>query len=210
MAVFLRGVGKAHQRGDGFLRQHQTAIRKADADAAGDVQQVKKSALLGKRKVAVAGAEAVCQKARRKLRFQVAAQIVADVFNRGPGGGVENDCLAHAAGLCRAQEPLRLASQRDRHQNHLTAVLQKRGHVLPLGPKLRTGQRAVRQQIEKPPDCPRPGGFKDSAFTAADLVFQFIGDGTSEPAQVLQRFLPADAGQLCIRHGCPSPPNQYE
>ena len=57
MAVFLRGVGKAHQRGDGFLRQHQTAIRKADADAAGDVQQVKKSALLGKRKVAVAETE---------------------------------------------------------------------------------------------------------------------------------------------------------
>ena len=66
MAVFLRGIGKAHQRGDGFLRQHQTAIRKADADAAGDIQKIKKGALLGKGKVAVAGAEAVGQKVRRK------------------------------------------------------------------------------------------------------------------------------------------------
>ena len=210
MAVLLRGIGNPQERGDGFLRQHQPAFREADADAAGDIQKIKKGALLGKGKVAVAGAEAVGQKARRKPGFQIAAEVVADVFDRGPGSSVEDHRLTHAAGLGAEQEALGLAAERGRHEDHLRAVFQKLGHIAPLRPEKGSRERTVRQEIEKAPNRPGPGGLENPVFTAGDLGFQFVGDGTAEPAKILQRFIPADAGQFCIRQGTPSPPNEYE
>ena len=200
MPLRLGAVRDADQRRDRLLRQHETAVRQAHADAARHVQHVKQLPLLRQGHVPVAGAEAVGQIPGAQLIREIGAEIVADVFDGGAAAGVQDHGLAHVLELGAADQALDLGPERRRHEDDRAALAQQRAHRLARGGVAGPLEPPVRQQREEPPHRARPRRLQKRPLAALERRGELLRQADARPAQIVQDLIALDPRQSGL-HG---------